>query len=176
MTFVPTAKASLSCSAIEMGVSTVISRNVSKPALIVILRLNGEFWWNNGFVKFFLYERPTSPSHNYLWHTSPTFSCSSGPCKHLRRDLESSWPEHRTLCTRTNPFPVEHDIKDECITNMAQITARACNAEQASWYMTHMCAVMDARFRGNWTQCMWTGSLECISHACFCCMFLLRNH
>ncbi len=96
-------------------------------------------------MKMFGCERSTSPTHNYLWHTSPTVSCSSDPCKHLHRDLERSWPENRTLCTRTDPFPVEHDIKDKCITNTTQITATACNTEQASWYMTHMCTVMNAR-------------------------------
>lgn len=75
----------------------------------------------------------------YLWHRSPTVSCSWDPCKHLRRDLESSWAENRTLCTRTNQFPVEHDIKDKCITNTYHITDRACNTDQASWYMADSC-------------------------------------
>ncbi len=47
------------------------------------------------------------PTHNHLWHTSPTVSCSSDPCRHLRRGLERSWPENPTPCTRTDPFAVE---------------------------------------------------------------------
>lgn len=32
----------------------------------------------------------------------------------------------------------------------------------------HMCALLLMHERGNWSRCMQTGSLECISHACFC--------
>lgn len=139
-----------------MGVSPIISsmmihehRNVSKPALWVILRvILSQHWdWRVNAYEIMVFMKMfdsdfCSPAHDYLWHRSPSVSCSWDPCKHLRGDLESSWAENRTLCTRTNPFPVQHDIKDKSITNTCHITARVCTTEQVLLYVNDWCDVL----------------------------------